>query len=92
MVFMCACCKYRYIYYMLSMGQQCRHIIPINCLSNRYYYLTPEGVARFCFYPVCLCVCLSVYVCVCPANILVFYFWDIRRDIDLKFIQLYSIH
>ena len=37
--------------------------------------------------------CLSV----CPANILVFYFSAIRRDIDLKFIQetysvvLYSI-
>ena len=30
-------------------------------------------------------VCLSV--CVCPANILVFYFSAIRRDIDLKFIQ-----
>ena len=28
-------------------------------------------------------VCLSV----CPANILVFYFSAIRRDIDLKFIQ-----
>ena len=31
----------------------------------------------------CVCVCL----CVCPANILVFYFSTIRRDIDLKFIQ-----
>ena len=31
----------------------------------------------------CVCVCLSV----CPANILVFYFSAIRRDIDLKFIQ-----
>ena len=31
----------------------------------------------------CVCVCL----CVCPANILVFYFSAIRRDIDLKFIQ-----
>ena len=31
--------------------------------------------------PVCLC------VCVCPANILVFYFSAIRRDIDLKFMQ-----
>ena len=30
-----------------------------------------------------VCVCL----CVCPANILVFYFSAIRRDIDLKFIQ-----
>ena len=43
----------------------------------------PEGVARYCFHPVCLCVCVSV----CPANILVFYFSAIRRDIDLKCIQ-----
>ena len=49
----------------------------------------PEGVARYCFHPVCVCVCLSVCVSVCPAirNILVFYFSAIRRDIDLKFIQ-----
>ena len=26
-------------------------------------------------------------VCVCPANILVFYYSAIRKDIDLKFIQ-----
>ena len=43
----------------------------------------PEGVARYCFHPVCLCVCVSV----CPANILVFYFSAIRKDIDLKCIQ-----
>ena len=43
----------------------------------------PEGVARYCFHPVCLCVCVFV----CQANILVFYFSIIRRDIDLKFIQ-----
>ena len=36
---------------------------------------------------VCLSVCVSVCLCVCPANILVFYFSAIRRDIDLKFIQ-----
>ena len=36
---------------------------------------------------ICLSVCLSVCVSVCPANILVFYFSAIRRDIDLKFIQ-----
>ena len=30
---------------------------------------------------------LSVCLSVCPANILVFYFSAIRRDIDLKFIQ-----
>ena len=35
----------------------------------------------------CVCVCVSVCVSVCPANILVFYFSAIRRDIDLKFIQ-----
>ena len=43
----------------------------------------PEGAARYCFHPVCLCVCLSV----CLANILVFYLPAIRRDVDLKFIQ-----
>ena len=49
----------------------------------------PEGVARYCFHPVCLsvCVCVCVCLCVCPADILVFYFSAIRRDIDLKFIQ-----
>ena len=47
----------------------------------------PEGVARYCFHPVCVSVCLSVCVSVCPANILVFYLSAIRRDIDLKFIQ-----
>ena len=44
---------------------------------------------------VCVCVCLSVCVAVCPADILVFNFSAIRRDIDLKYrilIGLYSIH
>ena len=37
-------------------------------------------------------VCLSVCLSLCPANILVFYFSAIRRDIDLKFIQdTYSV-
>ena len=36
---------------------------------------------------VCLSVCLCVCMSVCPANILIFYFSAIRRDIDLKFIQ-----
>ena len=36
---------------------------------------------------VCLSVCVYVCVSVCPANILVFYFSAIRRDIVLKFIQ-----
>ena len=54
------------------------------------YYLAPGGGCEVLFSPglcVCLSVCLSVCVSVCPANILVFYFSAIRRDIDLKFIQ-----
>ena len=39
----------------------------------------PDGVAIYCFHCVCLCVC--------PANILVFYFSAIRRDIDRTFMQ-----
>ena len=52
----------------------------------------PEGVARYCFHHVCLsvCLCVSVRLCVCPANILVFYFSTIRRDIDL-YRNLYRI-
>ena len=49
-------------------------------------YLAPGGGCEVLFSPG-LCVCLSVCVSVCPANILVFYFSAIRRDIDLKFIQ-----
>ena len=62
-------------------------------ISDCFVTSPPEGVARYCFHPVCLsvclsvCVCVSVSVCVCPANILVFYFSAIRRDIDLKFMQ-----
>ena len=56
----------------------------VQYVSKHCHYLAPEGVAR------------SVCVSVCPANILVFYFSAIRRDIDLKFIRiligLYSIH
>ena len=56
-------------------------------------YLAPGGGCEVLFSPglsVCLSVCVSlcVCVCVCPADILVFYFSAIRRDIDLKFIQV----
>ena len=55
-------------------------------------YLAPGGGCEVLFSPglsVCLfvCLCVSLCVCVCPANILVFYFSAIRRDIDLKCIQ-----
>ena len=55
-----------------------------------HYYLAPGGGCDVLFSPclsVCLSVCLYVCLCVCPANILVFYFSAIRRDIDLKFIH-----
>ena len=42
----------------------------------------PGGVCEVLFSP-----CLSLSLCVCPANIFIFYFSAIRRDIDLKFIQ-----
>ena len=52
-------------------------------LSKANIYLAPRGGCEVLFSP-----CLSVVcVCVCPANILVFYFLAIRRDIDLKFMQ-----
>ena len=54
-------------------------------LPNVLFTSPPEGVTRYCFHPACLCVCVCVSVC--PANILVFYFSAIRRDIDLKCIQ-----
>ena len=44
----------------------------------------PEGLRGIVF---TLSVCLSVCMSVCPANILVFHFSVIRRDIDLKYIQ-----
>ena len=49
-------------------------------------YLAPGGGCEVLFSPG-LSVCVSVCVSVCPANILVFYFSAIRRDIDLTFIQ-----
>ena len=60
---------------------------------SRYQQLVtspPEGGCEVLFLPglsVCLCVCLSVCVSVCPADILVFYFSVIRRDIDLIFVH-----
>ena len=45
-------------------------------------YFAPEGGFEVLFSP-----CLSVCVCLCQANILVFYFSAIRRDIDVTFIQ-----
>ena len=59
----------------------------------------PEGVARYCFHPVCLsvcvCVCLSVYLCVRP----IFWYFISRLLEEISIwnlywilIGLYSIH
>ena len=57
-------------------------------LQSKVITSPPEGLRGIVFtHSVCLSVCVSVCVSVCPANILVFYFSAIRRDIDLKFIQ-----
>ena len=56
----------------------------------KHCYLAPGGGCEVLFSPglsVGLSVCVSDYLCVCPANILVFYFSAIRRDIDPKCIQ-----
>ena len=52
-------------------------------LTNNY--LAPGVGCEVLFSPG-LSVCVSVCVSVCPANIVVFYFSAIGRDIDLKFI------
>ena len=62
-----------------------------------YHYLAPRRGLRGIVFTrsvclsvclsVCQSVCLSVFLCVCPADIWVFYFSAISRDIDLKFIQ-----
>ena len=74
---------------LLHHSHICRHFISFMIAAKFLITSPPEGVARYCFHPVCLSVCLCFCVCVsvCPANILVFYFSAIRRDIDLKFIQ-----
>ena len=51
-----------------------------------FYVITspPEGVARYCFHPVCLsvcvcvCVCLSVCVCVCVCVRPIFWYFISR--------------
>ena len=77
----------------------CEHVkvlrdVPLTGVGCSFYQFLPRpgGGCEVLFSPglsVCLCVCMCVCVCVsvCPADILVFYFSAIRRDIDLKLIQ-----
>ena len=81
------------IYRQVSQTPVQRTVVPVRpqqWVPFGRYYLAPGGGCEVLFSPglsVCLSVCLCVCLCVCPANILVFYFSAIRRDIDLKFIQ-----
>ena len=94
-------CKYLHcIEHVLKWLSQMVRMLKIICIcyisksiihSIEHYtchYLAPGGGCQVLFSP-CLSVCLCVCVCVsvCPANILVFFFSAITRDIDLKFIQ-----
>ena len=60
-------------------------------LTYMYYvliipsYLAPGGGCEVLFWPY-LYVCMSICVSVCPANILVFYFSAIRREIYTGYI------
>ena len=81
-----------YIYiYLKGPSASCYTISPWSNIITS----PPEGVAMYCFHPVCLSVCLSVClcvcVCVCPANNLVLEeisIWNVYRIL----IGLYSIH
>ena len=80
--------------HQVFLNRACIHLIfygIFNCISELLSYWLPRprrGLRGIVFTrSVCVCVCVCVCVSVCPANILVFYFSAIRRDIDLKFIQ-----
>ena len=52
---------------VIKMSTLCRGLIQATLLEIILAPVTspPEGVARYCFHPVCLSVCLSVCVSVC---------------------------
>ena len=55
----------------------CGEIKNLNFFNFKIIFLLitspPEGVARYCFHPVCLCVCVSVCLCVCVSVCLCVY-------------------
>ena len=68
----------------------------INCISLYVHMCLPRtrrGLRGIIFtLCVCVCVCVCMSVCPCAANILVFYFSAIRRDIDLKSMKNIDLH
>ena len=68
----------------MQLGGFLRHLV-VYYVINIYLLPRPRRGLRGIVFT--LSVCLSVCVCVCPANILVFYFSAISRNIDLKFIH-----
>ena len=48
----------------------CRTAVSDICIYTHIYTSPPEGVARYCFHPVCLslCVCVPVCLCICVSG------------------------
>ena len=66
---------------------------------RRIFTSPPEGVARYCFHPVCLsvCVCVCLCVCVCVRPIFWYFISRLLEEISIWnlcriFIGWYSIH
>ena len=70
-----------------------------SCVTYDQYihYLAPEGVAMYCFHPVCLCVCLCVCMYLCVRQIFWYFISRLLEEISIWnlyriLIWLYSIH
>ena len=54
---------------------------------NQQHLITspPEGVARYCFHPVCLsvCLCVCVSVCVCVRPIFWYFIYRLLEEISI---------
>ena len=74
-------------------------------ISDCFATSPPEGVARYCFHPVCLCVCVCLFVCVracvraclCVRPIICYFISRLLEEISILnlyriLIWLYSIH
>ena len=61
----------RGIHLWLRVTEQFSYIYSIGIQAYYIFTSPPEGVARYCFHPVCVCVCVCVSVCLCVRPI----FW-----------------
>ena len=66
--------------------------IYISTINKSYYLfitLPPEGVARYCFHPVCLSVCLCICLCVCVCVRPIFWYFISRLLEKISISNLY---